>query len=304
MDENSRLLRQFPLNIVIKLGNQLRIILHWLIQRPLTFVGVVIISILVSVAIIAPFIAPYDPLKINIPERLQPPSRAHLLGTDNLGRDIFSRIIYGTRISLTLGTMIAGIGAFTGIILGLIAGYFGGSKIDEIIMRICDMFLAFPVLILAMALAASLGPSLQNALLAMAAIWWPWYARITRGQVLSTREYEYVMAAKSLGASNIRIIFLHVFPNVVSPIIIQMTMDIGNAILIASSLGFLGFGAQPPTPEWGLMASEGRSFLRNHWWYPTFPGLAIMITVMGFNLLGDGLRDFLDPRLRKGQARI
>ncbi|MFQ5793461.1 MAG: nickel transporter permease [Candidatus Bipolaricaulia bacterium] len=302
MIKNCSLSLRSPFNIAIKLGNQLRIILHWLTQRPLTLGGVVIISVLVIVAIAAPIIAPYDPLKINIPERLQPISRAHLFGTDNLGRDIFSRIIYGTRISLMLGTMIAGIGAFTGIILGLIAGFFGG-KVDEITMRTCDMFLAFPALILAMALAASLGPSLRNVLLALAAIWWPWYARITRGQVLTIREYEYVTAVKSLGASNVRIIFLHVLPNVISPIIIQMTMDIGNTILIASSLGFLGFGAQPPTPEWGLMASEGRSFLRNYWWYPTFPGLAILITVMGFNLLGDGLRDFLDPRLRRAQVK-
>jgi peptide/nickel transport system permease protein len=275
-----------------------RLAVRWLLRRPLTLLGVGIVLAVVTVGLAAPLLAPYDPLALDIANRLQPLSRAHPLGTDHLGRDLLSRIIYGARISLGVGVTIAVMGALVGTVLGLLAGYLGG-KIDETIMRICDMFLAFPALILAMALAASLGPSLRNTMLALVVIWWPWYTRIMRGQVLALREAEYVMAARSLGASTRRLMFLHLLPNAVPPIIVQATLDIGNAILIASSLSFLGFGAQPPAPEWGAMTSDGRTFLRDYWWYPTFPGLAIMGTVIGFNLMGDGLRDLLDPRLRR-----
>jgi len=275
-----------------------RLAVRWLLRRPLTLLGVGIVLAVVTVGLAAPLLAPYDPLALDIANRLQPLSRAHPLGTDHLGRDMLSRIIYGARISLGVGVTIAVMGALVGTVLGLLAGYLGG-KIDETIMRICDMFLAFPALILAMALAASLGPSLRNTMLALVVIWWPWYTRIMRGQVLALREAEYVMAARSLGASTRRLMFLHLLPNAVPPIIVQATLDIGNAILIASSLSFLGFGAQPPAPEWGAMTSDGRTFLRDYWWYPTFPGLAIMGTVIGFNLMGDGLRDLLDPRLRR-----
>jgi len=271
---------------------------RWLLRRPLTLLGSGIVLAIVAVGLAAPLLAPYDPLALDITNRLQPLSRTHPLGTDHLGRDMLSRIIYGARLSLGVGVTIAVTGALVGTVLGLAAGYLGG-KIDEIIMRICDMFLAFPALILAMALAASLGPSLRNTMLALVVIWWPWYTRIMRGQVLALREAEYVMAARSLGASTRRLMFLHLLPNAIPPIIVQATLDIGNAILIASSLSFLGFGAQPPAPEWGAMTSEGRTFLRDYWWYPTFPGLAIMSTVIGFNLVGDGLRDLLDPRLRR-----
>ncbi|MDR7452667.1 MAG: ABC transporter permease [Armatimonadota bacterium] len=272
--------------------------LRWLLRRPLTLLGAGIVLAAAVAGLAAPLLAPYDPLALDIAHRLQPLSRAHPLGTDHLGRDLLSRILYGARISLGVGVTIAVIGALVGTVLGLLAGYLGG-KVDEAIMRICDMFLAFPALILAMALAASLGPSLRNTMLALVVIWWPWYARIMRGQILALREAEYVMAARSLGAGPRRLMFLHLLPNAIPPIIVQATLDIGNAILIASSLSFLGFGAQPPAPEWGAMTSEGRTFLRDYWWYPTFPGLAIMGTVIGFNLLGDGLRDFLDPRLRR-----
>jgi peptide/nickel transport system permease protein len=275
-----------------------RLALRWLLRRPLTLLGAGIVLAVVAVGLAAPLLAPYDPLALDIANRLQPLSRAHPFGTDHLGRDLLSRIIYGARISLGVGVTIAVMGALVGTVLGLLAGYLGG-KVDETIMRICDMFLAFPALILAMALAASLGPSLRNTMLALVVIWWPWYTRIMRGQVLALREAEYVMAARSLGASTRRLMFLHLLPNAIPPIIVQATLDIGNAILIASSLSFLGFGAQPPAPEWGAMTSDGRTFLRDYWWYPTFPGLAIMGTVIGFNLMGDGLRDLLDPRLRR-----
>ena len=279
-----------------------RLVGRWLLRRPLTMVGAVIVLVVSSAGLAAPLLAPYNPLAIDIVGRLQPLSRAHPFGTDHLGRDLLSRIIYGARVSLGVGVTIAALGALTGTVLGLLAGYLGG-KVDETIMRICDMFLAFPALILAMALAASLGPSLGNTMLALVIIWWPWYARIMRGQVLALRESEYVMAARALGASTQRLMFRHLLPNAIPPIIVQATLDIGNAILIASSLSFLGFGAQPPVPEWGAITSEGRTFLRDYWWYPTFPGLAIMITVMGFNLMGDGLRDLLDPRLRRQVGR-
>ena len=279
-------------------GDRGRLVARWLLRRPPTLLGAATVPAVIVVGLAAPLLAPYDPLAINIGDRLQGLSRAHPLGTDHLGRDLLSRIIYGARISLGVGVTIAILGALAGTVLGLLAGYLGG-KVDETIMRICDMFLAFPALILAMALAASLGPSLRNTMLALAVIWWPWYARIMRGQVLALREAEYVMAARSLGASTRRLMFRHLLPNAVPPIIVQATLDIGNAILIASSLSFLGFGAQPPVPEWGAMTSDGRTFLRDYWWYPTFPGLAIMGTVIGFNLMGDGLRDLLDPRLRR-----
>lgn len=279
-------------------GGRGRLVARWLLRRPLTLLGAAIVLVVLAVGLAAPLLAPYDPLAIDIVSRLQPLSRAHPLGTDHLGRDLLSRIIYGARISLGVGVTIAILGALAGTVLGLLAGYLGG-RVDETVMRICDMFLAFPALILAMALAASLGPSLRNTMLALVVIWWPWYARIMRGQVLALREAEYVMAARSLGASTRRLMFRHLLPNAVPPIVVQATLDIGNAILIASSLSFLGFGAQPPVPEWGAMTSDGRTFLREYWWYPTFPGLAIMGTVIGFNLMGDGLRDLLDPRLRR-----
>jgi len=283
---------------VTGLGLRGRWIGRWLIHRPLTLVGAGIVLLVSATGLAAPLLAPYDPLAISIADRLQPLSLAHPLGTDHLGRDLLSRIIHGARVSLGVGVTIAALGAFIGTVLGLLAGYLGG-KVDEAIMRVCDMFLAFPALILAMALAASLGPSLENTMLALVIIWWPWYARIMRGQVLALRESEYVMAARALGAGTGRLMFRHLLPNAIPPIIVQATLDIGNAILIASSLSFLGFGAQPPVPEWGAITSEGRTFLRDYWWYPTFPGLAIMVTVMGFNLMGDGLRDLLDPRLRR-----
>lgn len=270
---------------------------RWLLARPLFLLGLALVFAISFLAMIAPLISPYDPIKINLASRLQPPNPSHLLGTDHLGRDLLSRLLYGARVSLMVGVTIAGMSCILGSILGLTSGYFGRT-VDNVIMRVCDMFFAFPPLILAMAIAASLGPSLQNTMLALVIVWWPRYARLARSQVLSLRELDYVQAAKAAGASHVRIMLRHILPNVFSPVVVQTTLDIGQAILMAASLGFLGFGAQPPTPEWGLMASEGRVYMRDFWWYPTFPSLMILITVLGFNLLGDGLRDALDPRQR------
>jgi len=270
---------------------------QWLVQRPLFLVGGATVVTISVIAVLAPIIAPYDPLKIDVIKRLQPPSLQHFMGTDHLGRDLFSRVIFGARISLMVGVTIAFTSSALGGALGLLAGYFG-KWLDNIIMRICDMFFAFPPLILAMAIAASLGPSLQNTMLALVIVWWPRYARLARSQVLVLRELDYVQAAKASGAGHLRIMLKHVLPNAFSPILVQVTLDIGQAILMAASLGFLGFGAQPPTPEWGVIASEARIYMRDQWWYPTFPSVMILLTVLGFNLVGDGLRDVLDPRQR------
>jgi len=278
---------------------QLLKIFQWLMRRPLFLIGGLIIVVMSIVAILAPIIAPHDPFKIEVTKRLQAPSSQHFMGTDHLGRDLFSRVIFGARISLMVGVTVAFISCVLGGALGLISGYFG-RLLDNVIMRICDMFFAFPPLILAMAIAASLGPSLQNTMLSLVVVWWPRYARLVRSQVLVLRELDYVQAAKALGAGHVRIMLRHVLPNAFSPVLIQVTLDIGQAILMAASLGFLGFGAQPPTPEWGVIASEARIYMRDQWWYPTFPSIMILLTVLGFNLLGDGLRDVLDPRQRGG----
>ena len=267
-------------------------------KSPLTLLGALIVLILFLAAIFAPIIAPYEPDEINPPHRLLPPSREHLCGTDTAGRDLFSRILYGTRISIKIGVTVVSFAVIFGTLIGLFSGYFGG-KVDEIIMRITDIFFSIPYLILAMAIAAALGPNLVNTMLSLAIVWWPIYARLARGQALLIREYTYIEAARGLGANNLRIIFRHVLPNSFSPIIVQASLDFGNAIMFAAALSFIGLGAQPPTPEWGAMISMGKNYLRDSWWYPTFPGLAIFITVLGFNLIGDGLRDILDPRLKE-----
>lgn len=268
-------------------------------RSPLAVLGLVIIGFLVVLAIFAPSLAPYSPTKMSLSERLSPPSSTHIFGTDDVGRDILSRVIYGSRISLRICTLVVGLTIGIGTILGIISGYWGGW-IDELIMRISDVFLAFPALILAMAIAAALGPSLENVIIAMVVIWWPRYARVTRGQVLVLREIDYIVAAKAVGVHESRIIMRHILPNCVSPVLIQATLDLGEVLLTAATLSFIGFGAQPPTPEWGAMISLGRNYLRDNWWYATFPGLAILVTVIGFNLLGDAARDILDPRLRHG----
>ena len=268
-----------------------------ILREPLNVLALTVIALFAIGAIFAPFIAPYDPLAQELGARLEPPSAAHWLGTDQLGRDIASRILYGSRISLVIGVVVVGLAGAFGTFVGVIAGYVGGL-VDEALMRLTEVFLAFPPLILAMAIAGALGPSLTNAIIAIAAVTWAVYARLARGQILSLRRREYVEAARSIGASPLRIMWRHLLPNAIAPLLIQASFDMGSAIISAAGLSFIGFGAQPPTPEWGVMISEGRNFISTQPWLSLFPGLAILFAVGAFNLLGDGLRDILDPRLR------
>lgn len=264
--------------------------------------GVALLALVTLVGIFAPQISPYDPLSIKVSEKFQPPSRQHLFGTDDLGRDMFSRVVMGTRISFQVAGQVLLIAGLIGIFLGLIAGYRGGFA-DEIIMRVADIFLAFPSFLLAMAIVAALGASIQNAILAIAIAWWPRYARLLRGQVLAVKNMSFVDAARSIGAGDWWIMFRHVLPNCLAPLVVQFTTDAGAAILNTSALSFVQLGASPPMPEWGLMISQGRNFIVNYWWIPTFPGLAIAIAVGGYMFLGDGLRDLWDPQLR-GRGRF
>jgi peptide/nickel transport system permease protein len=259
--------------------------------------GFLLLLIFGTTALLAPLLPVSGPLAQDLSHRLKPPSTEHFLGTDQLGRDIFSRIIFGGRISLTVGLVIVFTGGVIGTLVGLISGYFGGWA-EEFLMRITDIFLAFPSLILAMAIATALGHGLYNAMIAIAIVTWPIYARLVRAQVLSLRNQEFVYAAIALGASPARILLRHILPNSLSPILVQASFNMGSAILTAAGLSFIGVGLQPPTPEWGVMISEGRQFISTHYWLSTFPGIAILLSVTAFNLLGDGLRDLLDPRLR------
>lgn len=279
-------------------SKELRFAMYRVRRSPLTIVGFIFIIPIILMAGFAPWLATHNPLKTDISHKLEPPSPSHLFGTDQLGRDIFSRVVYGSRISLQAGITIVGIAMVVGILLGSIAGYFGGW-IDEAITRVTDVFLSLPSLILALVVAAALGPSLTNTVIALSAVWWPWYTRLVRGQILSIKENPYVEAARAAGATNLRIIFSHVLPNCISPIIVLATLDLGFAILTSSGLSFIGLGAQPPTPEWGAMLSEARNYIRESWWFPVFPGLAVSITVLAFNLVGDGFRDILDPKFRR-----
>ena len=262
----------------------------------LAIFGAVIAS-LILVGVFAPLLAPYDPLQTSPTQVLAQPSRAHLLGTDNVGRDQFSRVIYGARIALVIGTLADGIAVLLGVLLGVVAGYFGG-RVDAAIMRSVDVMLAFPYLLLAMIVVAILGPSLTNAMIAIGIVYTPQFARLVRGAVLGIRGQEFVEAAGAVGAGAVRILGRHVLPNVLSPIIVLATLTVGFTIVETAGLSFLGLGATPPTPEWGSMLATGRSFMLTAPWIATFPGLAILVTVVGFNLVGDGLRDLLDPRLR------
>lgn len=281
---------------------EMRYSIYLIRQSPLAMVGIAIIVILIGMAIFAPFIAPYGPEEHIWRDNKLPPSVEHLFGTDETGGDIFSKVIWGSRTTIEIGIIVVGGGLLIGIVLGAIAGYFGGY-IDEIVMRITDMFLSIPGLILAMAIAAILGKSIENVMIALIVVWWPPYTRLVRGQTLSLRENQYIEAARSVGASNSRIIFRHILPNAMAPIIVQSTMDFGYAILTAAGLSFLGFGAGPGAAEWGRMVSDSRNYFVQYPWMMIFPGLAIFITVLGFNLIGDGLRDILDPRLRRGGGK-
>ncbi|HEY3315768.1 MAG TPA: nickel transporter permease [Bacillota bacterium] len=267
----------------------------------LTMIGLFIVCGLVLVALLAPVIAPYPGdarSEVHTERSLLAPSLQHPFGTDEMGRDIFSRVVYGSRISLGVGIFTIGLALLIGVPLGLLAGFVGGG-VDEVIMRVTDVFLSFPPLLLATAISAMLGPNLVNAMIAIAIAWWPWYTRLIRGQAIALRERGFVEAARATGVSPIKIIFRHVLPNAIAPIIVQASMDFGSIILEAASLSFLGLGAQPPQPEWGLTVSIGRNFFMTNWWYVTFPGLAIFLTVLGFNFVGDGLREILDPKTRE-----
>jgi peptide/nickel transport system permease protein len=259
--------------------------------------GLVIIVVLAAVAIFGPALTPYDPIDQSFRIKLRPPSAEHLLGTDEFGRDIFSRIIVGTRVALAVGTVPVLIALLVGVTLGLVAGYYG-KAIDQVLMRVIDVMLAFPWLLLAIGIMAVLGPGIRNVMIAVAIVYIPAFARIVRGSVLSIKEKEYVEAARAMGQPDRRILFQHVLANAWAPIIVLATLSIGQAIIYAAGLSFIGLGTQPPDPDWGNMLSSGREYLRDAPWLGFFPGLAILITVLAFNLFGDGLRDALDPRLR------
>ncbi|MBI3815817.1 MAG: ABC transporter permease [Nitrospinae bacterium] len=266
----------------------------------LIFIGGLIIASLILTAVFAPLIAPYDPKEQNLYEGLNPPDYNHLFGKDRLGRDILSRVIYGSRISLLVGITVVGVSSLIGIIVGSISGYIGG-KTDEIIMRLCDIVLAFPGILLAIAIMAVLGPNLNNVLIALCAIGWVGYARLIRGQILSLREREFVLAVDALGGSSSRIIIRHLLPNILSPIIVEATFGMAVAITAEAGLSFLGLGVQPPQPSWGSMLNEGRQFLLIAPHLTVFPGLAIMLTVLSFNFLGDGIRDMMDVKNGRGE---
>ena len=281
--------------------SQRRDIFRDFLKSKASLLGLVITISFVVVALLGPLVAPYDPIEMDMINRLQPPSQAHLLGTDEFGRDIFSRILWGAQISIQLGVIAVSIGASAGVVLGLLAGYLR-SYIEALVMRIMDILFAFPYFVLAIAIAAVLGPSLRNAMIAIGVVCIPTYARLTWSQVLSIREHTYVEAIRALGANDLRIMLRHVLPNCVAPLIVEGTLDIGWAIIEGAGLSFLGLGAQVPTPEWGLMISTGRNYLAVAPWVAIFPGIAIAIVVLAFNLMGDGFRDVLDPRLRTARG--
>ncbi|WP_195604351.1 ABC transporter permease [Clostridium tyrobutyricum] len=271
------------------------LLLYKIRKNPMTILGLSIIVIMALLAILAPYISSYNPTEMNVLDRFQEPSLKHLFGTDEVGRDILTRVIYGTRISLTTGISVVVMAGVIGVFIGSVCGYFGGY-VDQVVMRIMDMILAFPTLILAMVLAATLGASLFNVMLAIAIVKIPVYVRLSRGEALVVKNNLYVKAARTFGLSNLYVIFRHIIPNVITPIIIQLTLDLGDTILLVATLGFLGLGAKPPTPEWGTMISTGFKYMLEQWWYPTFPGIAVFLASTGFNLIGDGLRDILDPK--------
>lgn len=264
-------------------------------RNPMAMLGFFIILFWAVAAIIVPFTSMRDPLAQTIDDRLQPPSSQYWFGTDELGRDVFSRVIYGARISLPIGFVVILFAMIMGMLVGASAGYIGGTY-DLLIMRVADITLAFPSIVLALAIAAVLGPSITNALIAMILVWWPEYARLMRSQVLSVKNNEYVSAAVALGASHSRILLLHILPNSFAPILVKASLDAGSAILNIAALSFIGLGAVPPTPEWGAMISSGR-YQFYSWWLTTFPGLAILMVVLGYNFLGEGVRDSFDPRM-------
>jgi peptide/nickel transport system permease protein len=259
--------------------------------------GLAILALLLLTALFADQIRQYDPYLIQVGDKFLPPSVEHPMGTDDLGRDIFSRVVDGTRISLRIAMMVLVIAGSVGLVLGGAAGYFGGV-LDEVVMRVADIFFAFPSFLLAMAIVAALGPGIENAILAIGVAYWPRYARLLRGQVLSVKQDAYVEAARALGAGTLRLMVTHILPNARAPLLVQLAADAGQAIIVTASLSFVGLGAVPPMPEWGAMIAQARAYMLSYWWVGTFPGIAITITVAGYVFLGDGLRDLLDPKLR------
>lgn len=260
--------------------------------------GLLVICLLIIIALLAEVISPYDPTKIILEDKLQAPSSEHIMGTDHLGRDVLSRIIYGSRVTFQFSIIVVAITAIIGITVGIVSGYYGGV-VDEILMRFVDILLAFPGIILALVVIGTLGPGINNTILAISFVGWLSYARVTRGSTLSIKEKEFIESARSIGSGNIYIIYKHIYPNVLYPNIVLATLHMGSVILTVAALGFLGLGAQPPIPEWGTMLNEGKEFLRVCPWLSIFPGLMIMITVLAFNFIGDGLRDALDPRMKE-----
>ncbi len=267
-----------------------------LLRSKSALIGGTVLLAIVLAALLAPLISPYDPIKTSQRTSLEAPSLAHLMGTDRFGRDVLTRVLWGGRLSLPVGFVSVVIAAVVGVALGLIAGYYGG-RLDAVIMRFVDLLLAFPGILLALAIVAVLGASLLNLMIAVGIASIPDYVRITRGTVLSVKEREFVLAARTVGIRDSAIILRHILPNVLAPLIVLATLGMAAAIITASALSFLGLGIKPPTPEWGNMLAEGREFLQHAWWVAFFPGLAIMLTVFAINLLGDGLRDALDPRM-------
>lgn len=270
-------------------------------SNPMSMFGLTILVFIFAIAILSPYIVPYPQdasTGINVPARFMPPGNEHFFGTDRIGRDIFSRVLLGTGLALKVGTTIIVLATTIGVTIGAVAAYFGGW-VDEQLMRFTDIFLTVPALVLAIAVTAALGRGINNAMIGIALVWWPGFARLTRSQVISLREEPFVEAIYGLGAGHIRILFRHILPNAISPIIVKMTTDFGFAVLTAAALGFIGIGAQPPTPEWGAMINDGRDYFPERWWIATFPGMAIWLIVFSWNLLGDGLRDVFDPHSRR-----
>ena len=276
----------------------MKIIREFFGQKNLMFkIGLFVCLFWVLTAILAPIVSPYDPLFQVVENKFQPPSAQHIFGTDKLGRDVFTRVLYGSRFSIPAGLVTVLVSFAVGIFFGGLSGYIGG-RFDDIMMRFAEMVQSFPPLVLAMVIAAALGPNITNSVFAMAVIWWPNYARLTRSIVLSVKENDYITAGKVMGAGHTRLLLKEILPNSIGPLIIMCTLDLGNAILMFAGLSFLGLGVQPPTAEWGSMVSEGVETF-NYWWTSTFPALAIFTVALGSNFVGDGLRDYMDPKMRK-----
>ncbi len=270
-------------------------LLKLLKRKPLMLFPALVVLALIVLSLFGERLAPYDSLAVNLPAKLHPPSLAHLMGTDEMGRDVLSRIMTGTRYSTQTVVVIMSSCLLIGILIGTLSGYYGGL-VDEALMRVTEIFLAFPPLILALAIVAALGPSLVNSMLAISLVWWPWYARMVRGSILSVKGQAFIEAARALGATDARIMIRHILPNCLAPVLVQASMDMGSALVTTAGLSFIGLGAQAPTPEWGALIGVGRRYLLTAWWLSTFPGLAIFVAILGLNFMSDALQDILWSR--------